>query len=62
MIFKPPNPDLDLLTNVFETQVLNKLSSEFVQFIFFKDNFLRLCLKNTFEQILVEIWCLKYQK
>ena len=58
LIFQTPDPDYDLL---FET-LLKKLSSEIIVFYFFHRQFLRLCFKYTFEQILVEILCLEYQK
>ena len=41
---------------------MKKLCSEIVTFYFFLRQFLQLCFKYAFKQILVENWCLKYKK
>ena len=50
-----------MLRTIFET-ILKKLFSEIIVFYFCQRQFFQLCLKYASEQVLVGIWCLKYQK
>ena len=61
LIFWIPDLDYDLLVSIFQT-FSKKLSFWIAIFLRFSKTHLQLYFKCASEQILVKVWCLKYQK